>query len=215
MKFDIITIFPGIFEGFSEQSLLARAQKKGLLSIMAHDLRAYTDDLHQKVDDTPYGGGVGMVMKVEPIMKAVADLKQQNPGPTSRVILFSPRGKKFTQKKALEWAELDQLILICGRYEGIDERVHKYIADEVISIGDYVLFGGEVPAMAVIESVARQIPEVIAKEESASKDDHAQYTRPEVIEILGTDGQLKKRKVPAVLRSGDHKKIGEWREKHS
>ncbi len=208
MKFDIITIFPELFKNFSEQSLLARAQKKDLISITAHNLRDYTDDPHKKVDDRPFGGGVGMVMKVEPIMKAVEDIKQKDAN--SKVILFSPRGKKFTQKKAQEYAQLDQLIMICGRYEGIDERVAKYIADDVISIGDYVLFGGEVPAMVVIEAVSRLVPEVIAKEESSTKPDHAQYTRPEIIEIQG-----KKRAVPKVLRSGRHKDIEEWREKHN
>ncbi len=213
MRFDIITIFPELFKNFAEQSLLARAQKKDLLQIQAHNLRDWTDDAHHTVDDKPFGGGVGMVMKVEPIMKAVQDLKGVTDHNTtlarSCVILFSPRGKKFNQKKARELSSYQQLIFICGRYEGIDERVGKYIADEVVSVGDYVVFGGEVPAMIVVEAVSRLLPGVIAKEESATKDDHPQYTRPEILEING-----KKRRVPEVLLRGDHEKIKQWRERH-
>ncbi len=149
-----------------------------------------------------------MVLKTEPILKAVKQVKQKNK--KAKVVLFSPRGKKFDQKMAEKFAKLDQLILISGRYEGVDERVARYIADEVISVGDYVLFGGEVPAMIVIEATSRIIPGVIAKEESSRKLDHPQYTRPEVLEI-GT----KKRRVPKVLLSGDHRKIKEWREKNT
>ncbi len=145
-------------------------------------------------------------MKVEPIMKAIQTVKTKSK--KTKVILFSPRGKKFDQTIAKKWAKLDQLIMISGRYEGVDERVADYIADEVVSVGDYVLFGGEVPAMTVIEAVSRLIPGVIAKEESSQKSDHAQYTRPEVITING-----KKKAVPAVLLSGDHKKVEEWRNK--
>lgn len=207
MRFDIITIFPEIFQGFISESLIARAQAKDIFKIGLHNLRDWAEGLHKKIDDRPFGGGVGMVMQVEPIMKAVDDIKK---GANSRVILFSPRGKKFNQKTAKRLADYDQLIMICGRYEGIDERVAKYIADESISIGDYVLNGGEVAAMVVIEAVARMVPDFIAKEDSATKPDHAQYTRPEIIEIDG-----KKRKVPRVLTSGDHAKIDEWREKNT
>lgn len=218
IKFDVVTIFPDIFKGFIEESLIARAQKKKLIKIDLHNLRKWTYDRHNTVDDKPYGGGVGMVMLVEPIMAALKSIQKaasakatasRGKKTKSKIILFSPRGKKFDQETAKRWAKLDQLIMISGRYEGIDERVANHLVDEVVSVGDYVLFGGEVPAMAVIEAVSRQIPGVIAKEESSSKSDHAQYTRPEVLKIKG-----KKRKVPAVLLSGDHKKIEDWRKKN-
>lgn len=190
--------------------MIARAQKKRLIKINLHNLRKWTHDRHKTVDDKPYGGGVGMVLKVEPILKAVLSIKNQvlkkNKKIKTKTILFSPRGKKFDQATAKRWARLDQLIMISGRYEGVDERVAEYVADEVISIGDYVTFGGEAPAMVVIEAVSRLVPGVIAKEESSSKFDYAQYTRPEVIKIKG-----KKRSVPKVLLSGDHRKIEEWR----
>lgn len=211
MRFDIITIFPELFSEFREQSLLARGRTKGLIEIQAHQLRDFADptDSHHTIDDRPFGGGVGMVMMAEPIIRAIEAVKKLG-GSKKRIILFSPRGKKFKQTQAISYAEnYDQIIMICGRYEGIDERVAKYVADEVISIGDYVLFGGEVPAMAVIEAISRQISGVIAKEDSATKPDHAQYTRPEVIEING-----KKRAVPALLKSGNHALIDKWRKSH-
>lgn len=209
IKFDAITIFPELFDSFKNESLLQRAQKKKLLRIEAHDLRKWAKDRHQTVDDRPFGGGLGMVMKVEPIFKAVAQLKKGR-GRT-KVILFTPRGKKFTQAKAKELSKLDHLIFICGRYEGVDERVAQYIADEELSIGDYVLMGGEIPAMAVIETVSRLIPGVIGKPEFLKERgiknafiEYPQYTRPEL---------FKKWKTPEVLLSGDHKKIEEWRKK--
>lgn len=210
IKFDIITIFPDIFDSYFSESLIKRAQKKKLIKINVHNLRDYTTDKHKKVDDAPFGGGAGMVMKVEPIYRAVKKIKKKR----SKVILFTPRGKKFTQKMAHEFSKLDQLIFICGRYEAVDERVAKKIADVELSIGDYVLMGGEIPAMAVIESVSRLIPKAIGKE-GLLKDrvtktkgfiEYAQYTRPEV---------FNKWKVPKVLMSGDHKKIEEWKKKHS
>ncbi|TSC91400.1 MAG: tRNA (guanine-N(1)-)-methyltransferase [Parcubacteria group bacterium Licking1014_17] len=229
MRFDIITIFPDIFNGFAEQALIARAQKKKIVSINLHSLRDWTADAHKTVDDRPYGGGAGMVMMVEPIMKAVKDIKKKGAGSKSRVVIFSPKGKKFTQATARRYAKLDQLILISGRYEGIDERVAEYIADEEISIGDYVLFGGEVPAMVVIEAVTRLLPGAVGKLESLKDEtfnsavkntiagkqqfefiEYPHYTRPDIIEING-----KKRQVPKVLLSGDHKKIEEWRKRHS
>jgi len=233
MKIDIITIFPDLFSGFLSESLLARAQKKRLLTIKAHDLRKWTTDNHKTVDDRPYGGGAGMVLKVEPIYKAVRAIsykqyaigknkKSLQPKAYSlkqRIILFSAKGKTFTQQDARRLSKYDQLIFICGRYEGVDERVAKYVADEEISIGNYVLFGGEVASMVVIEAVSRLISGVVQKEESiknesfsdkeAKEKEHPQYTRPEVF-ILGK----KKLKVPKVLLSGDHKKIEEWRKKN-
>ena len=214
MRFDIITIFPNFFENFLNESILAQAQKKKIIKINVHNLRKWTDDRHNTVDDKPFGGGVGMVLKVEPIYKAIKGIKLKYKikklKPKTRVILFSPRGKVFSQNSAKKYSKLDQLILICGRYEGVDERVAKYIADELISIGDYVLSGGEVPAMAVIETISRLIPGVVGKKESAEKFDHAQYTRPEIFEKNG-----RKLRVPKVLLSGDHKKIAEWRKKHA
>lgn len=224
MKFDIITIFPDLFKGFVSESLLARAQKKKLILIKTHDLRQWTDDRHKTVDGRPYGGGVGMVLKIEPIYKAVQSLisnskfliskKRQK----TRIILMSAKGKTFTQKDARRFAKYDQIIFICGRYEGVDERVAKYVADEEISIGNYILFGGEVPAMVMIEAISRLIPGVVAKEESVKNEsftkntfkEHPHYTRPEVFVLNG-----KKLKVPEVLLSGDHKKIEEWRKRQS
>lgn len=217
-KFDIITIFPGLFEGFVKESLISKAINKRLISICTHYLRDWTTDRHQTVDGKPYGGGPGLVMKVEPIAKAVASLqlpvgskklKTGNRKLKTRIILFSPRGKQFTQKDAKRLAKYDQLVFICGRYEGVDERVADHIADEVISVGPYVLNGGEVAAMVVIESVARLVPGFMHDTDSQTKDDHPQYTKPEVVTIAG-----KKRRVPTVLLSGNHAKIHEWREKH-
>ena len=215
MKFDIITIFPHIFDSYFEESILKRAQEKNLLEICIHNLRDWTDDPHKTVDDSPFGGGLGMVMKIAPIYRAVQELKAKRA--KSKIILFTPRGKKFNQRKAHEFSKLDQLIMICGRYEGVDERVGKYIADEQISIGDYDLMGGELPAMVVVETVARLIPGVIGKEEFLKEHvkeggfvEYPQYTRPEVF----IDAQGKTRTVPKVLLSGNHGKIEEWHRKH-
>src|SRR3989338_2435242 len=165
MKFDIITIFPQLFESFTREALISRAQKpaqgrsasggKPIISIHVHNLRDWTHDNHKTVDGRPYGGGAGMVMMVEPIMKAVKKLRGKK---KTKVVIFSPSGKRFDQATARRYAKLDQLILICCRYEGIDERVSQFIADAEISIGDYVLFGGEVPAMVVMEAVTRLLP---------------------------------------------------------
>jgi tRNA (guanine37-N1)-methyltransferase len=210
MKFDIITIFPNIFSGFLSESLLSKAQKKKLITIKTHYLRDWTEDKHQTVDGKPYGGGPGLVFKIEPIFKAVNAIKKKSSSHKTKVILFSPRGKKFTNDLAKKLSKLDQLIFICGRYEGVDERVADYIADEIVSMGDYVLNGGEVAAMAVIESVSRQLPGFMHDSDSAIKDDHAQYTKPEIFyPKKGT-----KWKVPKVLLSGNHKKIDDWREKN-
>lgn len=236
MQFDIITIFPNLFKSFLNEALLARAQKKKIVSINTHNLRDWTEDNHKTVDGRPYGGGAGMVLMVEPIMKAVRDIRKslclkasgsRSKISKSKIIVFSPKGKKFDQAMARRYAKLDRIIMICGRYEGIDERVAKYIADEEISIGDYVLFGGEVPAMAVMEAITRMIPGAVGKQASiedesfkkikgAEKDmmarflEYPHYTRPEIIKING-----KKAEVPKILLSGNHKKIEEWRKKHS
>lgn len=215
-QFDIITIFPGLFNSFLKESLIARALKKRIIKINIHNLRDWTSDRHKTVDDRPFGGGLGMTLKIEPIFKAVQDVKKKRG--KRKVVLFSPRGKKFTQQRAHQFSRSDQLIFICGRYEGVDERVAKHIADVELSIGDYVLMGGELPAMVVIETVARLVPGVLGKpqllKERVTKTkgfiEYPQYTRPKVF-------SPKKEvtwKVPNVLVSGDHKRIDEWRAKH-
>ncbi len=213
IKFDIITIFPKIFDSYLKESFIKKAQDKGLIKIKVHNLRNWTKDKHKTVDDRPYGGGLGMVLKVEPIYKAVQSLKSKK----SKVVLFTPRGKKFDQKLAYQFSKLSQIILICGRYEGVDERVAKNIADIELSIGDYDLMGGEVPAMAVIETITRLIPGALGKphflKERISKDkgfmEYPQYTRPEVFELK----KGKKLRVPKALLSGNHKEIEGWRKK--
>ena len=232
MRFDIVTIFPEIFDSYFKESILSRAQKKKLVKINVHNLRDWTTDKHKTVDDKPYGGGIGMVMKIEPIFRAVTALKKfqiQN----SKTILFTPRGKKFNQKMAYQFSKLDQMILLCGRYEGIDERAAKYIVDQEISIGDYDLMGGELPAMVVIEAISRLIPGVIEsqllKERIPSVRgrggrgfiEYPQYTRPEVFspaqilpKVKIVAGKPKLWRVPKILLSGNHKKIQEWRKKH-
>lgn len=221
ITFDIITIFPKIFDSYLKESIISRAIREGLLKINIHNLRDWTKDSHKTVDDRPFGGGLGMVLKVEPIFKAVEEIKRTKrlSSRKRKVILFTPRGKKFNQRIAYRFSKLDQLILICGRYEGVDERVAKYIADETISIGDYVLMGGELPAMIMIETVARLIPGVLGKpqllKERITKRkgfiEYSQYTRPEVF----SPKRGIKWRVPKVLLSGNHKKIEEWRKKHS
>ena len=216
MKFDIITIFPDIFKSYFKESLIEKAQKKGLFSIKIHNLRDWVDDFHKTVDDKPFGGGRGMVMKVEPVYKAIMDLKKDK---KTKVILFTPRGKKFNQKIAYQLSKLDQIIMICGRYEGVDERVAKNIADIELSVGDYVLMGGELPAMIVVETISRLISGVIGKKELLGERitkgggfiEYEQYTRPEIF----IEKNNKKWSVPKVLISGNHKKIEEWKKQHS
>lgn len=198
-----------------KESLTQKALKKGLFKVKIHNLRDFTKDKHRIVDDRPFGGGSGMVMKIEPIFKAVSKLKKPK---KSKVILFTPRGKKFNQQMAYSWSKLNQIVFICGRYEGVDERVAKYVADEEVSMGDYVLMGGELPAMTCLETIARLIPGVIGKEgllkERITKEkgfmEYAQYTRPEVFQPK----KGKKWVVPNVLLSGNHKQIEEWRNKY-
>lgn len=217
MKFDILTIFPEMFGAYVNESILKRAQEKKLISIQAHNIRAYTKDKHRKVDERPYGGGAGMVMTFQPIADAVRKLKAKSSKLKARTILFSTRGKIFNNKEAKRLAKYDQLIFICGRYEGVDERVADVIADEELSIGDFVLTGGELPAMVVIDSVARQIPGVLGKAESLEEHQgsYKTYTRPEIISYKVESGKLKGKtkilRVPKVLTEGNHKKIEEWR----
>jgi len=220
VQFDIITIFPNLFDSYLKESFIKKAQEKGLIKIDIHNLRDFTKDKHKTVDDRPFGGGLGMVLKIEPIDKAIKSLKKSKAaGRRTKVILFTPRGKKFNQKMAYQFSRLKQIIMICGRYEGVDERVAKKIADLELSIGDYDLMGGELPAMVVTETVARLIPGVLGKPELLKERitkkkgfiEYPQYTRPEVFEPK----KGVKWRVPKVLLSGDHKKIEEWREKHA
>ncbi len=208
MKFDIVTIFPKIFDSYFNESILARAQKNKLIQIKIHNLRDWATDKHKSVDDSPYGGGPGMVMRADIINSAISKIK--NKISKSRIILFSPAGKKFTQKDAQRLSKYSQLVLVCGRYEGIDNRVEKYLADEIFSVGDFVLSGGEIPAMALVESVSRLIKGVLGKSESIEEKRYGvgvpAFTRPEEVIIKG-----KKYRVPKVLLSGNHKKIEEWR----
>ncbi len=215
MRFDILTIFPEIFDSYFAESILKRAQKNRLITIATHNIRDFTTDKHRKVDDSPYGGGPGMVIKIEPVYKAVqflkSKIKNQKSKLRTRIILFSTRGKKFDAKIAKRLSKYDRLILMCGRYEGVDERVASYLADEEISVGDFVLSGGELPAMMLVEAVSRFVPGVLGKQESLEeiKGSYPVYTRPPVF--------IGKKKtawsVPKVLLSGDHKKISEWRKK--
>jgi tRNA (guanine37-N1)-methyltransferase len=218
MRFDIITIFPHILDSYFNESLIKKAWKKGIIKIEVHNLRDFANDKHRKVDDSPYGGGPGMVLKFEPIYKAVQSLRSKVKGQRSkvRVILFSLRGKKFDQKEAHRFSKYDQLIFICGRYEGVDERVAKYVADEELSIGDYILSGGELPAAVVIEAVARLIPGVLSKKESLEeiKGSYPVYTKPEAIRLKVKGQRSRVIKVPKALLSGNHKKIVEWREQN-
>jgi tRNA (guanine37-N1)-methyltransferase len=221
IKFDIITIFPNIFESYLKDGLISRAIKNKLISIKSHDLRKWGRGIHKAVDDRPFGGGFGMVLQVEPIYKAIRYLKSQIPMTKSqisktKIILFTPRGKKFNQKIAYQLSKLDRIILICGRYEGVDERVAEKIADMELSIGDYDLMGGELPAMVLIESISRLIPGVLGKPEvlkeriTKSKGfiEYPQYTRPDIFK----PERGKQWKTPKVLLSGNHKEIQAWRD---
>ncbi len=219
IQFDIITIFPKIFDSYLKESFIKKAQEEGKIKIGIHDLRKFAKDRHKSVDDRPYGGGLGMVLKVEPISKAVNALrKQKTKNKKQKIILFTPRGKKFDQKTAYNFSKLNRIIMICGRYEGVDERVAEHIADVELSIGDYDLMGGELPAMIIVETISRLLPGVLGKpqflKERITKEkgfvEYPQYTRPEVF----SPQKRIKWKVPEVLLSGNHKKIGEWRKKY-
>lgn len=217
LRFDILTIFPEAFNSYFEESLIKRARQNGLIEIKTHNLRDWSEDRHQKVDDRPFGGGPGMVMKVGPILKAVRSLKVGKFGSSklkTRTILFSTRGKKFDSKTAKRLSGYARLVLICGRYEGVDERVAEHIADEEISMGDYVLSGGELPAMILTEAVSRFIPGFLGKIESLEdvRGSFPAYTRPEEFH---PQKSKKAWVVPKVLLSGDHAKIEAWRRRKS
>src|SRR5262245_17132394 len=203
MEFDVVTAFPAMVEGPLAHSIVRRAQESGLVRVRVHDLREHTSDRHQKIDDTPYGGGGGMVLMPGPLFAAVEAIQTQHPAARSRVILFCPQGARYEQATARRLLEYDRLILLCGRYEGVDERVREHLADESISIGDYVLTGGEIPALVVIDSVTRLMPGALGDAEAAQNDsfsagtfDHPHYTRP---------ADFRGWKVPDVLLSGDHR----------
>jgi len=224
ITFEILTIFPRIFDGFLKESLIKKAIEKKLIKIRIWDLRDFTKDKHKKVDDKVYGGGKGMVFKIEPIFKALRKLTRfeiikngiKLKDKKTKIILFSPRGKLFDQKRAFELSKLKKIILICGRYEGVDQRVEKYLADLCLSIGPYDLMGGELPAMVVVETVSRLIKGVVGKEDFLKERllgkkfwECPQYTRPAVFQPKKGISWL----VPKVLLSGDHRKIEEWRKK--
>lgn len=227
MRFDFITIFPKMFDSYLNESILKRAQKKGLLSFQAHDLRKWTLDKHKKVDDRPYGGGPGMIMMIEPIFRTLKSLHAWGPqkNKTTRVVLLSAKGKQFTSTDAVRLSKKYQrIVFICGRYEGVDERVARHLTDEEFSIGPYVVTGGELPAMIMTDAVSRQIPDVLGAAESLTEESYSttpllhystgqkeypQYTRPE--NFSPKKGAAWR--VPKILLSGNHKKIAAWRKK--
>lgn len=205
MRIDVFTIFPGIFESPLRESLLGKAIEGGLVEVRVHDIRDFTEDRHRQVDDEPFGGGPGMVMMAEPVLRAVESLGRGS----RRPIVLSPAGRPLDQALVKDLAAEPWLVLVCGRYEGIDERVVEGLGAEEVSIGDYVLSGGEVPALVLIEAVSRLIPGVVAKEESLAAEsfeegmlDHPHYTRPQ---------ELRGMTVPEELVSGDHARVEEWR----
>jgi len=235
MKIDILTLFPAMFNGPFDQSIIKRAQNKKLVEINIHNLRDWAKDKHKTVDDRPYGGGPGMIIKVQPIFDALKDIKNQSPITNHHspfTILLSPQGKVFNQQKAKQLSKLKHLILICGHYEGFDQRIKDHLIDEEISIGNYVLTGGELPAMVVTDTIVRLIPGVLQKPQAVKNEsfshqsprpkdgrpldeitnhqspilDFPQYTRP---------ANFKGWKVPEILLSGDHKKIEKWRKKQA
>ncbi|WP_347081700.1 tRNA (guanosine(37)-N1)-methyltransferase TrmD [Enterococcus mundtii] len=212
MKIDVLTLFPRMFEGPMGESIIGKAVAKELLEINVSNFREYSDNKHQTVDDYPYGGGAGMLLKVQPIYDNIKAIEEKHPETKKRVILLDPAGKPFNQKMAEEFSEEEHLIFICGHYEGYDERIRSLVTDEV-SLGDYVLTGGELGAMVMIDGTVRLLPDVLGNQTSAQTDSHStgllehpQYTRP---------AEFKDMKVPEVLTNGNHKLIEEWQLKES
>lgn len=208
MHFAVLTLFPELVKSVTEYGVVRRAAEQGLVSVSCHNPRDYTTDVHRTVDDRPYGGGPGMVMKPDCLLQAIRDVRRVKPG---RVIYLSPQGKPLTQAKVAEFATEPSLTLLCGRYEGIDERIIQLEVDEECSIGDYVLSGGELGAMVLIDGITRLLPGVLGHDASADQDSFAEglldcphYTRPETVDGVG---------IPAVLKSGDHAAIARWRKK--
>lgn len=212
MRIDVLTLFPRMFDGPLGESIIGKAREKGLLDIRVSNFRDYSDNKHQTVDDYPYGGGAGMLLKVQPIHANLAAIEAEQPIEKKRIILLDPAGKPFNQKMAEEFANEEQLIFICGHYEGYDERIRSLVTDEV-SLGDYVLTGGELGAMVMIDATVRLLPDVLGNQTSAQTDSHStgllehpQYTRP---------AEFAEMKVPEVLTNGNHKLIAEWQLKES
>ena len=214
MRFDVLTLFPAIFEGYLGQSLLKKAIDGGLVSVNLHDIRNWSRDKHHKVDDRPFGGGPGMILQVEPVVECVESVQKMAPQP-GHLILLSPQGRKLDQKVVEELATRERLVLLCGRYEGFDHRVIEILQPDEISIGDYVLNGGEVAAMAVIDAVIRLVPGVLGDDASSAGDsfssgnrllEFAQYTRPR---------EYRGHEVPEVLLNGNHEEIARWRREQS
>ncbi len=213
MRIDVVTIFPDAVQPFVSSALLGRAVERGLVDVRVHDLRDHTTDPHRKVDDEPYGGGPGMVMRAEPFFRAVEAIAPDRRTREPRVVLLSPQGRRLSQQVAREYAARQWIVLLCGRYEGVDERVATDLADEELSIGDYVLAGGEAAALVVIDAVARLVPGVVGTPASVDADsfehgllDHPHYTRP---------ADFRGHKVPDVLLSGNHAEIERWREEQA
>ena len=211
MKFDILTLFPGMFSGPFSESIIKRAAEDGLIDIRLHDIRDYATDRHKTADDAPYGGGAGMVMKVEPLAACIEAVRAERCN--SRVILTTPRGRRFDQSLASELAKEEALLIICGRYEGVDERVRELFVDDEVSIGDFVMTGGELAAMVIVDAVSRLIPGVLGSADSSASDsfsdgllEYPHYTRP--AEFRGSG-------VPEVLLSGNHREIARWRRRQA
>lgn len=212
MEFDIVTIFPRMVSALLEDGIVGRAMERGLLDVRAVDLREFTDDAHRTVDDVPFGGGPGMVLKPEPFFRACEAIEARR-GRPDVVLLPSPQGRRFTQGDAERWSRARHIVVLCGRYEGIDERVSEVLATEEVSIGDYVLTGGELPALVIVDAIARLVAGVVGDARSVAEDsfaqgllDHPHYTRPAV---------CRGRAVPAVLLSGHHAEIGRWRRREA
>jgi tRNA (guanine37-N1)-methyltransferase len=210
MKFDIVTIFPRMVEAGLAEGVISRGVERGLLDIKVHDLREYTIDRHRSVDDVPYGGGPGMVMKPEPLARAVEDIRARRGNPET-VVLLSPQGRRFTQAEAVRMSRLRHVALLCGRYEGMDERVRTLVATEELSIGDYVVSGGELPALVIVDAISRLVPGVVGDTRSVEEDsfsrgllDYPHYTRP---------SEFSGEKVPDVLLSGHHEQVRRWRKR--
>ncbi len=213
MRFDIFTLFPNLFSGAFDESIIQRARAAGLVEIVIHDIRASTTDKHHMTDDTPFAGGGGMVMKPEPIFASVEGVFADAPADERQIILLSPQGRTFTQTIARELASRPRLALICGRYEGVDERVREHLATDEISIGDYVLSGGEIPAMVIVDAVTRLLPGALGDPNAPANDSHADgllegphYTRP---------ADFRGWRVPDVLLSGHHAEVAKWRRQES
>lgn len=209
MVFDVVTLFPGMFHGPLQDSILARARRNSRVAVRIHDLRRWGVGEHHKVDDRPYGGGGGMILRPEPIFEAVESVRERFPSPRERIVLLSPQGAPLGHDSARRLAGFDRIVLLCGRYEGIDERVREGLADEELSIGDVVLTGGELPALVAVDAISRFVPGVLGRSEAAENDSFADghldspyYTRPAV---------FREWEVPSVLLSGDHGAIARWR----